>query len=102
LKHRRLLVGSIIAIPVGVIFWVILGPIVAMSGISSHEEGWWIFSRTVTDVTTTYWAGVAISLAGLIVLIAGVTGIVVAFVLELLDRGKASVAQEAAVSGTTQ
>jgi hypothetical protein len=102
LKHRRLLVGSIIAIPIGVILWVILGPVVAMAGVSSHEEGWWIFSQTVTDITATYWVGVAISLIGLIVLIAGVTGIIVAFVPELLDRGKTPIARENAVSETTQ
>jgi len=88
MKHRRLLVGSIIAIPIGIIFWVIIGPTIAFAGISTHQEGWWIFSQTVTDITVTYWVGVALSLSGLIITIAGITGIILAFVLELLDREK--------------
>ena len=88
MKYRRLLVGSIIAIPVGIIFWAIIGPIVAFAGISSHQEGWWIFSETVTDITATYWIGIALSILGLIIMIGGITGIILAFVLELLERGK--------------
>ena len=88
MKHRRLLVGSIIAIPVGIIFWAIIGPTIAFAGISSHQEGWWIFGQTVTDITATYWVGVALSILGLIITIGGITGIILAFVLELLDRGK--------------
>jgi len=88
MKHRRLFVGSIIAIPVGIIFWAIIGPTIAFAGISSHQEGWWIFSQTVTDITATYWVGVALSILGLIIMIAGITGIILVFVLELLDREK--------------
>ena len=88
MKHRRLLIGSIIAIPIGIIFWVIIGPTIAFAGLSTHQEGWWIFSETVTDVTTTYWVGVTLSILGLIIMIGGITGIILAFVLELLDRGK--------------
>lgn len=86
MKHRRLLIGSIIAIPIGIILWAIIGPIVALAGITSRYEGWWIFGRTVTEVTTTYWVGVALSVVGLIILIIGVVGIILAFVLEFLDR----------------
>ena len=86
MKHRRLLIGSIIAIPIGIILWVIIGPVIALAGITSHYEGWWIFGQTVTEVTATYWIGVALSLAGLIILIVGVVGIILAFVLEILDR----------------
>lgn len=86
MKHRRLLIGSIIAIPIGIILWAIIGPIVAFAGITSHYEGWWIFGQTVTEVTATYWVGVALSLGGLIILIVGVAGIILAFVLEILDR----------------
>lgn len=86
MKHRRLLIGSIIAIPIGIILWVIIGPIVAFAGITSHYEGWWIFGQTVTEVTATYWVGVALSIVGLIILIVGVVGIILAFVLEILDR----------------
>lgn len=86
MKHRRLLIGSIIAIPIGFILWAIIGPIIAFAGITSHYEGWWIFGQTVTEVTTTYWVGVGLSLVGLIILIVGVVGIILAFVLEILDK----------------
>lgn len=86
LKHRKLLIGSIIAIPIGFILWVIIGPVVAFAGITSHQEGWWIFSQTVYDVTATFWIGYALSIIGLIILIGGVVGIILAVVLEVLDR----------------
>lgn len=86
MKHRRLLVGSIIAIPIGVILWVVIGPIVALAGITSRYEGWWIFGRTVTEVTATYWVGVVLSIVGLIISIGGIVGIVLAIILEFLDR----------------
>jgi len=85
-KHRRLLIGSVICIPIGIILWVIVGSTIAMAGISSHFEGWWIFGSAVTDVTTTYWVGVAVSMAGLIFLIVGGFGILLAVLLEFLDR----------------
>jgi len=90
LKHRRLLVGSIIAIAVGLILWAVIGPVVALAGITSHFEGWWIFGQTVTDVTATYWVGVALSIVGLIILVGGVVGIILAFLLEFLDRQRTS------------
>lgn len=88
MKHRRLLVGSIVAIPIGLVLWIIIGTTIALAGIATHQEGWWIFSQTVTELTTTYWVGLAISLLGLIIVIAGISGIIIAFVLEILDRGK--------------
>lgn len=85
MKHRRLLIGGIIAITLGIIF-LIVGPVVAQAGISSHFEGWWIFGTTVTDVSATYWVGVTLSLAGLIIVIIGIVGIILSFVLEVLDK----------------
>jgi len=93
LKHRRLLIGSIITIPIGFILWQIIGPIVALVGVTSRWEGWWIFGHTVTEVTTTYWIGVTIWVAGLIILIAGVVGLILAFVLEILDRQHKTVSE---------
>ena len=88
MKHRRLLIGSIISIPVGLVLWLIIGTTIALAGISSHQEGWWIFSQTVTELTTTYWIGLTITIVGLISVIAGISGIIIAFVLEILDREK--------------
>ena len=85
-RNRNLLVGSIIAIPIGFILWVIVGPVIAQAGISSHFEGWWIFGHNVTDVSTTYWVGVALSMVGVIIVIIGGVGILLAFILEILDK----------------
>jgi hypothetical protein len=87
LKHRRLLIGGIITITLGIIL-LIIGPVVAQAGISSHFEGWWIFGTTVTDITTTYWVGVALTLAGFIIVIIGFVGIILSFVLEVLDKSQ--------------
>jgi hypothetical protein len=84
LKHRRLLVGSIIAIPIGFILWALIGPIVALVGIPSHYGVVPIMGGN--EVTTTFWVGVALSMVGLIILIIGVVCIILAFVLEFSDR----------------
>ena len=86
LRNKRLLIGSIIAIPIGFILWVIVGPVIAQAGISSHFEGWWIFGSNVTDISTTYWVGVGLSLVGEIIVIIGGVGIFLALVLEGLDK----------------
>jgi hypothetical protein len=86
MKYRSLLIGSVICLPIGVILGFIIGPVIASAGVSSHFEGWWIFGSTVTDITATYWVGVGIAIVGIIFLIAGVFGILMAFLLEALDR----------------
>ena len=85
MKHRRLLIGGTIAFVLGNIL-VIIGSVAAQAGISSHFEGWWIFSRTVSDVTATYWAGIALILGGLTIGIIGIVGIILASILEFSDR----------------
>jgi hypothetical protein len=92
-KHRRLLVGSIIGIPSGFVL-MLIGAFVARTGIYSYQTGWWIFSQYHTGTTTAYWVGLVLMLLGLIVIIGGITGIIIAVVLEFLDRGKAETAQE--------
>ena len=94
LRYKNLLIGSIIAIAVGIILWVFIGPFVALLGITSHTEGWWIFGQTVTDYTPVFWVGVAISIAGIIVLVGGIVGIILSLILEFLARKPESIVSE--------
>lgn len=84
MRYIRLLVGSIIAIGVGLLLWFLVGPIVAISGVSSHFEGWWIFGETVTDVTPAFWVGIGLSVIGAVVTVGGVVGVVLSLILEFL------------------
>lgn len=89
LRNRRLLVAGIVSLAVGLIF-IMIGPVLADAGVSSHFEGWWIFGQTVTDVTALYWVGMGITLTGFAVLIIGGLCILLAFVLEALDKSEKS------------
>ena len=86
MRYIKLLVGSIIAIGVGILLWVLIGPLVAISGITSHFEGWWIFGETVTDITPTFWVGVALSAVGVIGMVGGIVGVILSLVLEFLGK----------------
>lgn len=88
MKHRKLLVGSVIAIPIGLVLWIIIRTAITLAGIAALQEGLWIFSQTVIELTTTHWVGLAICILGLIIVIAGTSEIIIAFVLEILDKGK--------------
>jgi hypothetical protein len=55
---------------------------IAFTGISKQAFS----GQTVTGATTTYLVGVGLAVAGLIILTVGFLGIVLSFVLEILDR----------------
>ena len=65
--RTRLVFGSMIAIPLGFVLYLIIGP--------------WL-AHTQMDITPTYWAGAAITWSGLIILISGVLAMILAFVGE--------------------
>lgn len=67
---------------------LVLGQIVALSGITSRWEGWWIFGRPVTELTTTYWVGVFLLIIGLIIGVSGLIGTFLYFVLKSEDTRK--------------
>ena len=86
MKHRKLLIGSIIAISIGIVLWLVVGPVIAASGVYTYQTGWWIFSQTHSGTTTAYWAGLTLAVIGLIIVIGGITGITISLLLEFLDR----------------
>ncbi len=65
---------------------MVIGPVIALAGVSQHYEGFWPFGSTVTDITATYWIGLAIGIIGICILAFGIVGIILAFVLEYLDK----------------
>jgi hypothetical protein len=65
--RTRLVFGSMIAIPLGFVLFLIIGPSLA---------------HTQIGITPAYWIGNAISLSGLIILISGVFGMILAFATE--------------------
>lgn len=86
LKRRKLLIGSMISLPIGIILWMVLAPVLCGLGIGSYETGWWIFKETHYYTTPLYWLGIAIGIIGMITVIGGVSGIVIGGALEILDR----------------
>jgi len=87
MKHRRLLIGSVVLIPIGIALWVV-GSVIAPFGIVEQTSGWWIFSSTTYETTWVYYLGLALAVGGLITIIGGASGIVITLILEFLDREK--------------
>jgi len=101
LKHRRLIVGSIVAIAIGSILWAVIGPAIVLIGIPaqrtsevtpriSGDHKWsffkayfWLSGPPSIEMSSTYWLGFAISIIGLSILAAGVIGIILAAVREM-------------------
>lgn len=88
MKHRRMLIASIIMLGIGIVLWQVLGPAIALAGVTSHYEGWWPFGSTVTELTPLYWVGFALSVTGFVIFIIAIVLLILAFVLEILDREK--------------
>ena len=85
MRHRRLFVGSMISIPVGITL-LILGNILAPFGVQESTSGFWIFTATHQGVTGVYYLAFALAVVGLITIIGGISGIIISIVLEILDR----------------
>ncbi|MCW4055208.1 MAG: hypothetical protein NWE82_00330 [Candidatus Bathyarchaeota archaeon] len=86
MKHRRVLIGSIILIAVGLPLWLAIGPALASMGIDVQieESGWWIFKEKnyVYYETPMYWLGFGLTLGGLMVFAIGVALLPIVLVLE--------------------
>ena len=91
MKHKKMLLASISMILVGVIFWLVIGPILFYLGIGSYTTGWWIFTETHYYITTLGYLGIGLTIAGLIVLIIGIGVIVVVGILEVTEQKKTQV-----------
>jgi hypothetical protein len=93
-----LIIGSIAAIVIGSILLAIVGPAVVLIGISTPRNSgyaeWWFYEAyawlshggrapSISEISSTYWLGFAISVIGLSILAAGVIGIILAAVKEM-------------------
>jgi hypothetical protein len=101
-----LIIGIIVAIAIGTMLWVVIGPAVVLIGIptprTSEDNRWSFFQAyswlsgpdaddtSVAEISSTYWLGSAISIIGLSILAAGVIGIILAFVPALMSKSKQS------------
>jgi Ca2+/Na+ antiporter len=84
IKAQRLRIGSIIAVLIGILLLIVIGPAITNTGIvsDSGDHGWYFFktyswligSEPLTgEVTAMYWVGISISIIGLFVFAAGLT-----------------------------
>ncbi|MDH5713454.1 MAG: hypothetical protein OEY83_05895 [Candidatus Bathyarchaeota archaeon] len=85
MRHRRLFVGSMVSIPIGIIL-LILGNIIAPFGVQDHASGFWIFTTIHSEATGAYYLGFALAVIGLVTIIGGISGIIISIVLEILDK----------------
>jgi len=98
-----LIIGSIVAIAIGTMLLVVIGPAVVLIGIptprTSEDNRWSFFqaygplsyppsTTEIAEISSTYWLGFAVSIIGLSILAAGVTGIILAAVLEMRGHNK--------------
>jgi len=101
LKHSRLIIGSIVTIAVGSILWAAIGPAIVLMGIptpkNSGDHKWSFFqaygplsyppsTTEITEISSTYWLGFAVSIIGFCILVAGSIGIILAAVMEMRAR----------------
>jgi hypothetical protein len=92
------MIGSIVAIAIGTMLWAIIGPAVVLMGMliprisgnhewASFEAYSWLShgmrAPSIAEISSTYWLGFAISIIGLSILAAGVTGIIFVAVMEM-------------------
>ena len=78
MEHERLLIGSIIAIPIGyVLLGIIPAILYSLAGIQYGQYG--------GSNYLPWMVGQVISFAGLITLIFGIVGLILSFVLEFLS-----------------
>lgn len=97
------MIGSIIAISAGVLLWTVIGPAIMLIGLPSpvvvpidgvpvdrvpidDRHSWsffqaysWLSDYSIAQMSSTYRAGLMVSLLGLCFLTGGIVGIVVAF-----------------------
>ena len=97
-----MIIGSIVAIAIGTILWVVIGPAIVLIGMpfprTSGDYEWASFEAyswlsgppSIAEISSTYWLGSAISIIGFLVLAAGVIGIILAFVPVLMSKSKQS------------
>jgi ABC-type Fe3+ transport system permease subunit len=88
MRHRKMLISSVIIIAVGIVLWFIVGPITMLFGIgtgSYETTSWWGLVREThyyEYATSVYYVGLGLTLFGIILVIAGAVLIVITVILE--------------------
>jgi len=83
MKHRRLFIGSMVLIPIGIAL-IIIGRVVAPFGIVGHTEWFFIIPYTEYEKTWVYYLALGLSTVGLITIIGGISGIAISLILEAM------------------
>ena len=83
MKHRKLFLGSIVSIPVGIILFFV-GGVIAPFGIVGHPTGWWLFQTITYEATWVYYLGYGLSVVGIITIIGGISGVIMSSILEVM------------------
>ena len=86
MRHRSLLIGSILAIAAGSYMWDYLGPMISVASGGFAGEGLWLRNLSVTAYTKPFWTGLMTSLIGFIILLAGAAGVIIVLFLFLKSR----------------
>jgi len=85
MKHRRLFIGSIVLIPIGITL-IIIGDALAPFGVVGHTEWFFIFPYTAYEKTWVYYLALGLSTVGLITIIGGISGMIMSLILEVMAR----------------
>ena len=85
MKHRRLFIGSIVSIPIGIAL-IIIGNVIAPFGVVGRTEWFFIIPYTAYEKTWVYYLGLGLSTVGLITIIGGISGIIMSSILEAMAR----------------
>ena len=97
-----MIIGSIVAIAIGTMLWLVIGPAVVLMGIptrTSEDHRWASFEAyswlshggrvpSIAEISSTYWLGFAVSIIGLSIFAAGFTGIILAAGMEMRGHNK--------------
>ena len=103
MNHSRGVIGSIVAIVLGIILLAVVGPAIVLMGIptpkTSGDPEWAFFEAynwlsrggrapSIAEISSTYWLGFAVSIIGLCILGAGAIGIILAFAQAPVSKPK--------------
>jgi len=87
MKHRRMLINAILLVVIGLVSWLVVGPILVYVGIGSYTTGWWIFEETHYYLTPLGWAGVILAICGIIIFAIGLALFPIILILEKTKKG---------------
>jgi heme/copper-type cytochrome/quinol oxidase subunit 2 len=83
-QARAWLIVGVILVFVGLMLWMDVGPTVIFMGIKEEKGVVSVMGSppSLAEISSTYWLGFAISIIGLCILVSGVIGVILTFVLK--------------------